>query len=472
MNKQYAELVKNTGILTIANFSSKILGFLLVPFYTSILSTEEYGITDLIFSTVQLIVPIFTMNVSDAVLRFSLEEDKDSTAVLLISLKYTSISIIPCLLLVIIATITGIYDANKVSWPLITLYYFSYALNQCLPTYAKGTDKVRETAVSGVISTLTTVLSYILFLVMLDTGITGYFLSNVLGQLTPVIYLSIKLNIGKTIRERRVRNCELEKRMLAYSLPLIMTNIGWWINNTSDRYIITYFYNISLNGLLSVAYKIPSILSVLAGVFIQAWQISAMKEYQKDGSKDFYTNVFIYLNLFLYYVGFVLIILTKPLAHLAFQNDFYEAWIFVPFLILSAIFTANAGYLSPIITSSYNTKAVALSTIYGAVANIILNIVLLKVIGPQGVTVATAISGFIIMNYRYHVVYDIIERKVFYEMAFLWSLLIIQCVIELHFIWYTEIALGVIVTIIFRKHIISIVHMVLKIMNKRGKENE
>ena len=70
MNKQYAELVKNTGILTIANFSSKILGFLLVPFYTSILSTEEYGITDLIFSTVQLIVPIFTMNVSDAVLRF------------------------------------------------------------------------------------------------------------------------------------------------------------------------------------------------------------------------------------------------------------------------------------------------------------------------------------------------------------------------------------------------------------------
>lgn len=221
-----------------------------------------------------------------------------------------------------------------------------------------------------------------------------------------------------------------------------------------------------------MAYKIPSILSVLAGVFIQAWQISAMKEYQKDGSKDFYTNVFIYLNLFLYYVGFVLIILTKPLAHLAFQNDFYEAWIFVPFLILSAIFTANAGYLSPIITSSYNTKAVALSTIYGAVANIILNIVLLKVIGPQGVTVATAISGFIIMNYRYHVVYDIIERKVFYEMAFLWSLLIIQCVIELHFIWYTEIALGVIVTIIFRKHIISIVHMVLKIMNKRGKENE
>ena len=457
MNKKFSELVKNTGILTVANFSSKILVFLLVPLYTSILTTEEYGITDLIFSTVQLVVPIFTLNIADAVLRFTIEESKDSNGVLAISIKYTLISLIPMLVLLALTTVFSAYDTEKIHWTYILLYYISYALNQCLPTYAKGIDKVRETAISGVISTLTTVFSCIIFLVVLKKAISGFLISNILGQLAPVIYLFIKLNIIRKVRNYKNCNKRMEKRMLLYSVPLIMTNIGWWINNTSDRYIITYFYDVSLNGLLSVAYKIPSILSIVAGVFIQAWQISAMKEYEKKGSKEFYRNVFLYLNVFLYFIAFGLIIMTRPLAYIAFQKEFYSAWVFVPFLLLSMVFTANAGFFSPIITSSYNTKDVALSTVYGAGANIVLNILLLKLIGPEGVAIATAISGFIIMGYRYYVLHGLIEKKVFLRISVLWILLIIQCMIEIFAFWYLEIPLGIIAFVIFRGEIIGIV---------------
>lgn len=467
MNRKYFELVKNAGILTIANFSSKILVFLLVPLYTSVLTTEEYGITDLIFSTVQLVAPIFTLNIADAVLRFTLGENKDSNGVLSISIKYASISLIPMFVLLALTTVFGVYDTEKIHWPYISLYYISYVLNQCLPTYAKGIDRVKETAISGVISTLTTVFSCILFVVILKKAILGFFVSNILGQLAPVMYLTIKLNMIRRVRECKKRNKEMEKRMLLYSVPLIMTNIGWWINNTSDRYIITYFYDVSLNGLLSVAYKIPSILSIVAGVFIQAWQISAMKEYEKKGSKEFYRNVFLYLNVFLYFVAYVLIIMTKPLAYIAFQKDFYSAWEFVPFLLLSMVFTANAGFFSPIITSSYNTKDVALSTLYGAGANIILNILLLKLIGPQGVAIATAISGFIIMGYRYYVLHGLIEKRVFLRISILWILLIAQCVFEILSIWYLEIPLGIMAFIVFRGEINGIVRKGFKLLKER-----
>ena len=116
MNKKYSELVKNTGILTIANFSSKILVFLLVPLYTSVLTTEEYGITDLIFSTVQLTVPIFTFNIADAVLRFTIEEDKDNNGVVVIAIKYTLISLILMFGLLVLTTALGIYDTAKIHW--------------------------------------------------------------------------------------------------------------------------------------------------------------------------------------------------------------------------------------------------------------------------------------------------------------------------------------------------------------------
>ena len=467
MNAKYSELLKNTGILTIANFSSKILVFLLVPLYTSILSTEDYGVTDLIFSTVQLLTPIMTLNIADAVLRFTLENNNVKKDVLSISIKYTMLSLLPMAVILFFTTYFWGDNLKGIHWGYIAVYYISYAINQCLPTYTKGIDKVKETAISGIISTVATVGSCIVLLLILRTGITGFFISNILGQITPVIYLGIVVYKNHGSWRRNEDDINLEKRMLCYSIPLIMTNIGWWINNTSDRYIITYFYDVSLNGLLSVAYKIPSILSIIAGVFIQAWQISAMKEYEKKGSKEFYEAVFIYLNVFVYFLCFVLIICVKPLAHIAFQKEFYNAWVFVPFLLLSMVFTANAGFFSPIITSSYNTKDVALSTVYGAVVNVILNIVLVKTIGTQGVAVATAISGFVIMGYRYYVLHRLINVRLFTKISVLWLLLVIQCVFELNIKWFFEIPLGLVAFIVFKIELSDLLNQIKSICIKR-----
>ena len=81
-------LMKNTGILTISNFSSKILVFLLVPLYTSVLTTEEYGTYDLIISTVTLVYPVITLNIADAVMRFSMDRNYDKKKVASIGFRY------------------------------------------------------------------------------------------------------------------------------------------------------------------------------------------------------------------------------------------------------------------------------------------------------------------------------------------------------------------------------------------------
>ena len=44
---KYLYLIKNIGVLTLSNLGSKILAFLLIPLYTSVLSTEQYGVFDL-----------------------------------------------------------------------------------------------------------------------------------------------------------------------------------------------------------------------------------------------------------------------------------------------------------------------------------------------------------------------------------------------------------------------------------------
>ncbi len=46
MNR-YKKLIKNTALITVGNFASKLLTFFLLPLYTAILTTAEYGVADL-----------------------------------------------------------------------------------------------------------------------------------------------------------------------------------------------------------------------------------------------------------------------------------------------------------------------------------------------------------------------------------------------------------------------------------------
>ena len=75
MNSKYKKLFRNVGLLTIGNFASKLLTFLLIPIYTNVLTTTEYGVADLIFTTVSLLYPVFSLLMSEAVMRFALDNN-------------------------------------------------------------------------------------------------------------------------------------------------------------------------------------------------------------------------------------------------------------------------------------------------------------------------------------------------------------------------------------------------------------
>lgn len=66
---KYKYLAKNIGLLAVSNFTTKILTFFLVPLYTAVLSTTDYGIYDLFFTTIGVLLPIVTLNIQEGVLR-------------------------------------------------------------------------------------------------------------------------------------------------------------------------------------------------------------------------------------------------------------------------------------------------------------------------------------------------------------------------------------------------------------------
>lgn len=68
-------------IFAIGTFSSKVLVFLMLPYYTNILSTGEYGTVDALINVGQLMIPIASVGINNAVIRFGLEKGTDKSSV-------------------------------------------------------------------------------------------------------------------------------------------------------------------------------------------------------------------------------------------------------------------------------------------------------------------------------------------------------------------------------------------------------
>lgn len=422
-------LLKNMGILTISNFSSKILVFLLVPLYTTVLSTAEYGAYDLAVSTATLFYPILTLNIVDAVMRFLMDKDYDKKSIAGIGLKFLSISIILFAFGMYILNVTKLWpDINGLEI-YIFLYYFFYVLNQFLIQFAKGLEQVKEMGIAGVVSTLVMLLTNILFLLVFKCGLSGFFWANILAQGISALYIAIRIQILSYIEFKRVDKV-LQKEMLIYSIPLIASVIGWWVNSTADKYVVSFILGVSANGLLSVSYKIPQILNTIQSIFIQAWQISAIKEYGDNNTARFYGNTFTIINLLMCIVCSWLIFLTRPLAHFLYSKDFYVAWRYVPFLLIASVLNSASGMLGPILSAKKKSKAMMWSAVIGASVNIIMNIVLVHFIGIQGATIATVICSYIIYMVRKIAVGKEIKIDYYAVVLITWGMLSIQAIVE------------------------------------------
>ncbi|MGL5693322.1 MAG: lipopolysaccharide biosynthesis protein, partial [Peptostreptococcaceae bacterium] len=78
----YKKLIKNSGIFAIGTLGSKLISILLIPFYTYVLTTQEYGIIDMVTTSISLLIPIITLSIFDAALRFAVKSEYNKVDIL------------------------------------------------------------------------------------------------------------------------------------------------------------------------------------------------------------------------------------------------------------------------------------------------------------------------------------------------------------------------------------------------------
>ena len=401
-------LAKNIGVLTISNFASKILTFFLVPLYTSALSTAEFGTFDLINTTVNLLVPVLTLNIAEGVIRFALDKDADQQAVFTVGVRYTLIGTAIVTVLLLLARGLGIFPEITEWWPMFLAMYVCYAFAVIVSNEVRGLDKMREIAVAGVIGSVGTIALNIILLLPLHMGLLGYFIATVGGSLAQTGYLTVTAKLWRYVKPSApVHDFRLSMRK--YSTPMMANSVAWWVNNVADRYVVTAFCGVAENGIYAVATKIPSILDVVQIIFNQAWILSAVHEFDPEDKDGFYRKTYCMYGFVMVGACSALILLDRPLARFLYADDFFAAWRFVPFLLLSIVFGALSGHIGGVFAAVKDPHPYATSTAIGACVNIAINLVIVPLMGPLGAAIATAISYWVVWVIRRHKMMQLIH---------------------------------------------------------------
>jgi O-antigen/teichoic acid export membrane protein len=397
---KYKYLIKNLGLLTLASFATKLLSFFLVPLYTNILTTEEYGTYDLFNTTIGVLLPILTLNIQDAVIRFALDKQYKKEAVVTIGMKYLFISNLIVAVGLFVNNIFGFSSLGRQYAIYFFLMFLTQSVSGVVTCYIRGIDRIADLSVSSVVASAVTICLNILFLVTFRWGLVGYFLANIISPLVQSFYLALRGRMFQDTHLMRKYNAE-QKDMLAYSRPLIANALAWWVNNASDRYVVIFFCGLAANGVYSVAGKIPQILNVFQSIFNQAWTLSAVKDFDPEDRSGFFSNTYKAYNCLMTIVCSLVISGDKILARILYAKDFYVAWKYVPWLTIAILFGALSGYVGGFFSAVKDSKVFATSTIVGAVSNVIMNIILTPIMGPLGAAIATAVCYVEVFGIRY-----------------------------------------------------------------------
>lgn len=460
------ELAKNTIIISVGKISTQLVSFLLLPLYTTVLTTEEYGIVDVIVTYIQLLLPIVTCQLEQSIFRFVLEQrNNEENKKIVLSQIYT-LSIIILVIFSLLYICVSPFINSEFKWYLLMNLLANVYTVLMLQT-ARGMGLNGVYAGGSFISASGQVVLNIVFVLILKMGVRGMLLSTFIAYILGGTYLLVRTKVYKYIRFIRI-DIESVKQYLMYSLPLIPDVISWWILHAFDRTLILKILGVGANGIYSAANKFSGIYTTVYNIFNLSWTETVALHLYKEGSLKDLNNLQSKVIRFFSCI-FLGITAVLPLVFKLLVNDKYiAAYYQIPPLLMGAFFSAMTGVIGAYYVAAKMTSAIAKMTFMGAILNIFINIIFIEKFGLYAASFSTLFSYLIIFVIRYNDVKKIFDIKIEFK-------LMLSIILMSFFVWFIyyrantiECVICLIVTLVYSVFVNrELLYLILKSINTK-----
>ncbi len=395
-----SKFLKDLGIYAIGNLGSKIITFAMVAVYTHFIDKSDMGYYDLCLTVIFLILPFVTLQLRDGAFRFLLETNDGEQRSQIVTFVYrtllysTAISLVATVLLAMFTSIDYVWYCFVL---LIVMSFY-----EVVTQVARGLGDNVAFVTAGIISSLGIGVFSIVFVVVLPWGITGIFIANILARIVALAYLEMHMKIIATYFKFKIDIKQVSRDLIKYSLPLMPGALCWWLTGSSDRWFINHFVGLDANGVYAVAFRFNSIILILATIFYQAWQETAILQYNSPDRDKFFSKMFnsyiAVLAILLTAYSFTLKICYPVIVNANYQesvNYLYLMGISAVIFSLSAFF--DMGY-----QCAKDTVSTLPAIIFATIINLVCNLLLVRYFGVYGAIVTSIITYLALFVWRLH----------------------------------------------------------------------
>lgn len=399
MFRELRGLAKETAFYGLSTVLGRMLSFLLTPLFTHLLSRAESGVVQTAYSYIAFLTVVYGLGLDVAYLRLGRkkgEADPGAFAGALACVAVVSLAV--SLLIHLFAAPLAVGMGIPVEMaPVVRYAAWILAIDSLalMPyTELRGTHRAATFAGVKLVGIAMNLVLAFVFVRNMGLGVRGVFLANIVASSAALAMLAPVL-VSRLERPR----LDTLKPMLAFGVPLVAALLGSMVVQVADRPLMTRLAGLDMAGVYGNCYKLGIFMSLLVGMFDQAWKPFVLERADRPDVDALIARVLTYFAglacwAFLAVAFFVEPAVKAPLfhGHPLFGEAYWDGLVVVPIVTLGYLF--NGLYfvmLAPLMIDKRMTS-VTTATWVGAAINIGANLFLIPRYGMAGAAWATCVA--------------------------------------------------------------------------------
>jgi O-antigen/teichoic acid export membrane protein len=400
MFSQIKRLGADTAIYGISTIVGRFLTFLLVPFYTNVLTTSQYGIVANVYSYLAFLNVIYNYGMESAYFRYAsgLEggDAKEKFSTPFISIAISSI-LFSGLIIIFAVPLTHVF---LISESLYRILYCSAGIlffdALVIVPFAslRLARRPKFFATLKIVNIASNVAFNIVSLLWLKWGVEGIFISGLASSV-----LTFVLMIPHIVRSSSWKfSGTLYSALLKFGLPYVPVGLSGMVLQVIDRPMLKAFTNDSNVGIYQANYRLGIFMNLVTSMFDYAWKPFFLSHANDDNAKTLFARVLTYFLLVMSGIFLLLSFFISDIVQIRIfgrhiiHPDYWSGLGVVPVVLLAYIFGGISIHFNAGIFIEKKTAYLLPTSILAAVSNIAANYFLIPKYGIMGAAYATLIA--------------------------------------------------------------------------------
>ncbi len=409
------KFINDIFIYAIGNLGSKLITFLLVPFYTHFITPEDYGYYDVTLTLTFLAMGFVTFQLRDGTFRFLLDNEDERIRKGVVSFSYKLLAQSTVAVLVIGLIFSFTHEIRDWWW--IIAFVIALSLYEVEIQIVRGLGQNKVFVFAGIITAFQIALYSLVFVAWLRMGIAGIFCSNILARVVSMIVIEYRTKVFKRYFFYNFKDKELNRSLLKYSLPLLPNAVCWWLLGSSSRLFIEHNLGLEANGLYAVGMKFSTILETFSVIVYQAWQETAIKQYGAADSSQFFSRIFNTYILLMSIFGIAFALLLKMCYSWLVDGGYWGSLPYLYPMIISVICFAAASFYDLGYQCAKRTVRNLPGILLTTLLNLVMNYIFIHIWGIWGIVLSS------ILSYLFLFVFRMIDSWRFFPVRISWGII-------------------------------------------------